>query len=149
MKLGRFSAAHQPIYLVHNRRVSALVSVPASQQEFTTPGTYSWTAPAGVTSVSVVAIGPGATNAGGGGGLTWANGLSVTPVQSYTVVVGAGGYTGDGSTYFSSFNGTACVARGGTSGGGGVYGGTNKGAGGAVRIIWGNGRAFPSTGTSN
>jgi hypothetical protein len=92
----------------------------SGQAEFITPGTYSWTAPAGVTSVSVVAIGPGATNAGGGGGLTWANGLSVTPGQSYTVVVDAGNYVGSGSTTSnrSSFNGTACVALGGTSGGG-------------------------------
>ena len=84
----------------------------SGQAEFTTPGTYSWTAPTGVTSVSVVAIGPGATNAGGGGGLTWATGLSVTPGNSYTVVVGAGGYTGSGSTTSncSSFNGTACAA---------------------------------------
>jgi hypothetical protein len=92
----------------------------SGQAEFITTGTYSWTAPAGVTSVSVVAIGPGATNAGGGGGLTWANGLSVTPGQSYTVVVGAGGYTGSGSTSSncSSFNWPACIALGGGSGGG-------------------------------
>ena len=97
------------------------VTQTSGQAEFTTPGTYSWTAPAGVTSVSVVAIGPGAKNAGGGGGLTWANGLSVTPGQSYTVVVDAGNYVGSGSTTSnrSSFNGTACVALGGGSGGGG------------------------------
>ena len=49
----------------------------AGQQAFTTPGTYSWTAPAGVTSVSVVCVGgggAGGTNGivfygGGGGGL--------------------------------------------------------------------------------
>jgi hypothetical protein len=95
------------------------------QQEFTTAGTYTWIAPVGVTSVSVVAIGPGAANAGGGGGLTWANGLSVTPGASYTVVVGAGGYVGYGSTNSncSSFNGTACVALGGNSGGGAGGGG--------------------------
>jgi len=68
------------------------VTQTSGQAEFTTPGTYSWTAPAGVTSVSVVAIGPGATNAGGGGGLTWANGLTVTPGNSYSVVVGQGGF---------------------------------------------------------
>ena len=34
-------------------------SPPIGQVAYTTPGTYSWTAPAGVTSVSVVAIGGG------------------------------------------------------------------------------------------
>jgi hypothetical protein len=112
------------------------------QQEYTTPGTYSWTAPAGVTSVSVVAIGPGATNAGGGGGLTWANGLSVTPGQSYTVVVGAGGYTGSGSTSSNcaSFNWPACIAFGGGSGGGtGGPGGRSQDVSGATSYGGGSG----------
>ena len=55
-------------------------SPPIGQVAYTTPGTYSWTAPAGVTSVSVVAIGGGGgysqisaslspyTGHGGGGG---------------------------------------------------------------------------------
>ena len=69
------------------------------------PGTYSWTAPAGVTSVSVVCIGAGGAGTrgtspsdenqlrqgGGAGGLGWKNNISVTPGQTYTVVVGAGG----------------------------------------------------------
>ena len=74
------------------------------QAEFTTPGSYTWVAPPDVTSVSVVAIGGGgggsasvtgqndsSWGAGGGGGLGWKNNISVTPGQSYTVVVGAGG----------------------------------------------------------
>ena len=68
--------------------------VATGQEEFTTPGTYSWTAPAGVTQVSVVAIGGGGNGAssnareraGGGGGLGYKNNISVTPGQSYTVV---------------------------------------------------------------
>jgi hypothetical protein len=58
---------------------------------YTTPGTYSWVAPTGVTSVSVVAVGAGTkTNScgGGGGGLGWKNNISVTPGNSYTVVAG-------------------------------------------------------------
>jgi hypothetical protein len=71
---------------------------------YTTPGTYSWTAPVGVTSVSVVAVGGGASGgcsvaqstgtnlyAGGGGGLGWKNNITVVPGNTYTVVVGAGG----------------------------------------------------------
>jgi len=58
---------------------------------------------------------------GAGGGLGWRNNIAVIPGQSYTVVVGRGGYgTGGGA------------ANGG-------YGGS-----GAVRIIWGAGRSFPS-----
>jgi hypothetical protein len=114
----------------------------SGQAEFTTPGTYSWTAPVGVTSVSVVAIGPGATNAGGGGGLTWANGLSVTPGQSYTVVVDPGNYTGNGSTSSnrSSFNWPACIALGGLSGGGGGgFGGRAQDVSGAISFGGGRG----------
>jgi hypothetical protein len=66
------------------------------QQEYTTPGTYSWTVPDGITSVSVVCVGGGGSGGthgtgGGGGGLGWKNNITVIPGQSYTVVVGAGG----------------------------------------------------------
>lgn len=69
------------------------------------PGTFSWTCPAGVTSVSVVCIGAGATGytnggpGGSGGGLGWKNNIPVTPGQNYTVVVGGVGTTG-GTSYF-------------------------------------------------
>lgn len=69
-------------------------------EEYTTPGSYSWTAPAGVTEVSVVAVGGGGgasegtssdAGGGGGGGLGWQYSISVVPGQSYPVQVGAGG----------------------------------------------------------
>ena len=80
------------------------------QIEYTTPGTYSWTAPFGVTSVCVVCVGGGGAGAvgrsgsyvgagGGGGALGWKNNISVVPGQSYTVVVGAG------ATFNSKANG--------------------------------------------
>ena len=91
------------------------------QEEFTTPGTYSWTAPTGVTSVSVVVVGGGGGGmwstynsgtgqyggGGGGGALRYANNVSVTPGSSYTVVVGAKGDgapspTDGGQSYFNS-----------------------------------------------
>ncbi len=104
----------------------------AGQQAYTSAGTYSWVAPAGVTSVSVVAVGGGAgglfnnpclygaPNGGGGGGLSYKNNYSVNPGCSYTVVVGAGGPasscgctgTHGGSSYF--------VSTGLVRGGGGV-----------------------------
>jgi len=76
------------------------------QQAYTTPGTFTWVAPAGVTSVSVVAVGggggglgnqycncgdPGYNSGGGGGGLGYRNNQAVTPGSSYTVVVASGG----------------------------------------------------------
>jgi hypothetical protein len=74
-------------------------SSPVGQEEFTVPGTYTWIAPANVTSVSVVCVGagggPAANTSGasgaGGGGLGWKNNISVVTGASYTVVVGAGG----------------------------------------------------------
>jgi hypothetical protein len=83
------------------------------EQEFTSPGTYSWTVPAGVTAISAVAVGGGGGGSqktsggsgGGGGELSFVNGFSVTPGTTYTVVIGSGGTTGGvngqngGSTY--------------------------------------------------
>ncbi len=59
------------------------------------------------------------TYGGGAGALNYINNFAVTPGQTYTVHVGNGG-----------------TVTSGTSG---------RGGSGAVRIIWGNGRAFPST----
>jgi hypothetical protein len=56
---------------------------------YTSTGTYSWVAPAKVTSVSVVAVGGGGAYGGGGGGLGYKNGyIAGTPGNSYTVLVG-------------------------------------------------------------
>ena len=117
--------------------------VPAGQEAFTTAGTYSWVAPAGVTSICVVAVGGGGSGAagvgnpglpffgtpsiggGGGGSLQWQNNIPVTPGNSYTVVVGAGGTgvfsTSNGSagspSYFNATSGTNfCNAPGGGAG---------------------------------
>ena len=49
---------------------------------YATAGTYSWVAPAGVTSVSVVAIGAGGSGGcfgGSGGGLGYKNNYTVIP----------------------------------------------------------------------
>lgn len=77
---------------------------------YNTTGTYTWTAPAGVTSVSVIAIGAGGAGnhgwgghngydggaGGGGGGLSYKNNITVIPGNTYTVVVGAQGRDIDG-----------------------------------------------------
>jgi len=126
--------------------------IPAGQQAFTTPGTYTWVAPQNVTSVSVVCVGagggisPGAFpgGAGGGGGaLAYANNIAVIPGTSYTVVVGARnnipGYAGD-----SSFNSTSVAAGGGQNGasGGGLGGSVIYGTGGS------GGRGAPDNGSN-
>jgi hypothetical protein len=126
-------------------------TAPTSQEEFTTPGTYTWVAPAGVTSVSVVAVGagggPAANSSGssgaGGGGLGWKNNISVTPGDSYTVEVGAGGTrvtTGTapsgGDSFFiddttvAGLGGAGGIAGGGGNPAGGGFAGDGGGAGG-------------------
>jgi len=95
-------------------------AVPSGQQAFTTAGTYSWTAPFGVTSVSVVCVGAGGqsinwssegTAGGGGGALAYINNYSVTPGNSYTVIVGTptGGGSNQGNSAFGGALGSAPV----------------------------------------
>jgi len=69
--------------------LSAIGRVPTGQAVYTTPGATTWVCPAGVTSVSVVCVGAGGTGnyAGRGGSLAYKNNISVTPGQSYAVVV--------------------------------------------------------------
>jgi hypothetical protein len=111
---------------------------PVGQAEFTTPGSFLWTAPLNVTEVSVVTVGAGgggaqgtfAASGAGGGGLGWRNRIPVSPGRTYTVTVGAGGTAGTnggtgGDSWFISTN----VVRGG-GGLGGVAGGTTDRAGG-------------------
>lgn len=136
------------------------VVIPNFQTEFTEAGTYQWTAPANVTSVCVVCIGGGAgggnslMTAGGGGGLGYKNNISVTPGQSYTVVVGSGG-TAPGQAYYadraaanggnggdSYFISTSTVkGGGGTPGSGGGYVGDGGGSGGGGSSSGGGGGA--------
>ena len=86
---------------------------------YTTQGADSWTCPAGVTTVKVVVIGGGGAagkhDGGGGGGgqggqCVIANAYSVTPSNSYSLYVGAGGndYGVDGEQ--SWFDGSTVIA---------------------------------------
>jgi hypothetical protein len=144
---------------------------PAGQEAYTTPGTYSWVAPAGVTSVSVVAVGAGAKanwgpasggngHAGGGGGLGYKNNISVTPGDSYTVFVGntnttQPGGSGEPSYFISSVTvqgGGGAITSGGTYvGDGGGNGGNGQaaasGGGGGAGGYSGNGGNFNSNGS--
>jgi hypothetical protein len=69
---------------------------------------------------------------GGGGALAYANNISVTPGNTYTVQVGCGA-NGDASTV-----GGAVLQKQIFPGGGG----------GGVRIVWGTNRSFPSSNVS-
>lgn len=112
-----------------------LTSQSQTTDTYATAGTYTWTCPAGVTSVTVECWGGGggggfgrATNGaaggGGGGGAYASSVITVTPGVSYTVVVGAGGSGGaaNGTTgtagLNSSFNTSSVIAVGGSFGAG-------------------------------
>jgi len=108
---------------------------------YSTAGTYSWVAPAGVTSVAILAVGGGGggtatvngARGGGGGGLGYRNAVSVTPGTSYAVVVGAGG-TSNNNGGNSSFT-TVVTATGGKNSvpngtpSGGTFSGTSVSGG--------------------
>jgi hypothetical protein len=127
-------------------------ALPRCSQTFTGSGTYSWVAPSGVTSVSVVAVG-GQTSGNNcpGGGLGWKNNITVVPGTSYTVGVGQSyfiaqcvvsglvGSSGIGGTFTGDGGGNggnrSCPGAGSNGGGGGAGGYTGNG---------GNGGAQPS-----
>ena len=110
-------------------QTTAYVSPASGSQLWTTPGTYSFTVPTGVTRLTVIAVGPGgyggpgpgpsAGGGGGGGGILFAE---VTPGQLISFTVGQ-------STYSAEF-GTATTIFGFTFSGGGEGDYTGQGNGG-------------------
>lgn len=129
---------------------------------FTASGT--WQVPAGVTTLYVLAYGGGggggAANTyggggGGGGALKTGNGVSVTPGETVTVVIGAGGGPGvaGGNTTgtvlvgtITASGGSAGIAGSGLGQGAGGAGGTTSktfaggtGGGGGGSLIYGGG----------
>lgn len=119
---------------------------PPGQQAYTTAGTFTFVVPAGVTSISAVAVGSGNQASGGlgggGGALAYVNNISVTPGESLSVRVS--GDSSKQSSYLKrsstslveagsggtgvSYNGGSVIVGTGGSGGGGP---TAKGGGGA------------------
>lgn len=120
--------------------VNYSASPPLSGVAYITPGTYTFTVPSGVTSVSVIAVGAGGNAVGGlgggGGALSYANNLAVTPGSTVTVVVPAGG-----SGTAASFG--ASVRAGSPTGstGGSVLTGTGGAGGTAPSNYTGGGAA--------
>lgn len=136
--------------------------VSAGQSSFITPGTFSWTVPTGVDTISVVTVGGGGggggdnnvngKGGGGGGALAYVNSISVTPGETLTVGVGTSGQPGIVPTSTASNGGNSYVKRGAISlveAGGGqkgnspnVDGNSNGGTGGTVIVgTGGNGGA--------
>jgi len=128
---------------------------PPGQQAYTTAGTYSWTAPAGVTSVSVVCVGSSPSTSYGSA-LAYKNNITVVPGNSYTVVVSSVAYTtrcsfnGDGEVSAGTLTartgdgggngGSAGGGAGGYSGAGGSGGASGAGGGGGGGGVTVNGR---------
>ena len=120
----------------------------AQGQTYSTPGNYTWTCPAGVTSVQVEAWGGGGggggvnqnyAEAGGGAGGSFVSYVaSVTPGNVYQLTVGAGGTGGAG--------GTATATNGG-QGGSSYFGNSTAGSptGAVVLAVGGPGGLLNST----
>jgi len=143
----------------------------ASQALFTSVGWSYWTVPAGVYSISAVAVGGGGgtfwaetggapfsgISGGGGGGLAYANSMSVFPGQILVVYVGGGGYAraggppsplpsvgiAGGPSYIGS-SGAAWIRGGG--GGAGIGNSTTSNPGGTGGTSTGTLRAGGGTG---
>lgn len=117
------------------------------QQAYTTPGGYTWVAPAGVTSVSVVAVGGGSggspCNAGGAGGLGYRNNITVVPGNSYSVLVGLG-RTGNASGQLSYF-----ICGGSSSTGVAACAGSKFGYGGFWSCATASGGGYGGNGSGN
>jgi hypothetical protein len=122
---------------------------------YTTPGTYSWVVPTGVSTISGLTIGGGggasgggggnSGGGGGGGGLRYSTSIAVTVGETVTIVVGSGGAgTAVGSN--GGNGGSSQIKRGATvlleaygGGGGGAGTGTRAaGTGGGGSTIAGN-----------
>lgn len=101
----------------------------ATTQTYSTAGTYTFTVPAGVTTITVDTWGGGGrggsrtsgSNAygGGGGGAFSRHTLSVTPGETYTVTVGAGATStaagGDSWVSINTVGNAFVLAKGGNS----------------------------------
>ena len=154
----RLQSAARPITaLLVACLLSVLAAAPAAHagSDTFTSGSGTWTAPDGVTSITVECWGGGGggggdsvannnTNGGGGGGGAYAQVTSyaVVPGNSYAYTVGAGGSGGTGGGAGgaggdSSFHGGSCLADGG-AGGGAASSGGNGGAGGTTAGSTGN-----------
>ena len=134
--------------------------LPVGQQQYTTPGTFTFTVPNGITSISAICVGGGGGGAGtdvsnlsggggGGGALAYQTTIAVTPGETLSVTVGTGG-VGGAPNVAGSAGGNSNISRGATTliranGGSGGSVGATGGAGGTV--VTGTGGSGGSGGT--
>jgi hypothetical protein len=97
-----------------------------SSSLFTFPGSYTWIAPAGVTSISVVAVG------GGGTGRQQCGGQVSGGASSFTTCVVANGGAGGSFGASGGAGGTVGAGTGFAGGAGGGGGGCQRGGGGGA-----------------
>ena len=101
--------------------ISPAVTAAAGQITYTSPGSYVWAAPLGVTSVDIVIVGGGGGGGtggggGGGGGLSYINFLTVIPGTNYNLQVGNGGALDTDGTASWFNNSSYFYANGGSKG---------------------------------
>jgi hypothetical protein len=135
-------------------KIWSVTAVTCGAHNYTSGGTYTFTVPANVYSVSSVCIGGGGagnriadtttsfTFGGGGGGLAYKNNIAVTPGQTITITVAApstimrGGVSSFGSLFYASGGypiGSSYLNQGGS----GVGGDANYSGGwGGYGIYW-------------
>ncbi len=137
----------------------AVLGVGQTTDTYSTAGTHYWTCPDGVTSITVECWGAGGgggiksgSGGGGGGGGAYAKttGITVTPGNTYTIVVGPGGAAdvAAGGGIKTTFNGTTVIADygKGASNETGAVGGTTANSTGTTKYAGGNGGAGNTTG---
>lgn len=132
-----FDAVLTPNTLVGVGEVGQATFAPWTSVFFTTPGTYSWTAPAGVTQVYVLCVG-----GGGSGGPN--NGTGVPGGNSsFDTLFAGGGSAGAGVTGIGGAGGTGTTLSATVFGGNGGSGGSRatiaSGCGGGAGGYSGNG----------
>jgi hypothetical protein len=149
---GSWGSTSSPATNKNNTYFSAttgIINVGSGSQTFSTAGSFTFSVPLNVNSITVQAWGGGGggstTNGvggGGGGGAFASSDLSVTPGTSYSVIAGSGGTSGvNGGN--SSFANTIVVAAGGSSAANnsstGGNGGSAAASTGTTKFAGGNG----------
>ena len=139
-----------------NSNSTATIVAVRGCQSYTSSGSYTFTVPAGVTSISVVKVGGGGASffAGMGGGLAYQNNRAVTPGQTIAISIGVNltyaQCSGPG-TCVNGFSATASFGGGykggndystyGGGGGAGGYAGSGGCGGGQCYIVCDSGFA--------
>ena len=132
----RMRASNSAGFSEATQSVTVTTPIVNGQMQYLTPGTYVFTVPAGVTTISALVVGGGANgsaNFGGpGGGAAWTDGFAVTGGQNLTVNVGGTGgvsrlYKTDGSMMLQALGGSAGGSGGPGTLGTGVSGGIARG----------------------